>query len=236
MPGKRFYNKFDIDTMRKIYSECFSYVEVSKILEVSHSGARAFAEREMIDTSHFTYFENRERKPISCMLCGELTHNKKFCSRDCASIYNAKAQPSRKRIYYCFYCGEKASHERKIDGVHRKICSECFTPKLMGEKEQGDLTLNKLKHLSIHQRHAKIRGYSRGIYYRSNKPKCCYNCGYNKHVEICHIKPISEFNGDIPFRIINSIDNLVALCRNCHWEFDHQLLEIKFLVDTESIL
>lgn len=169
-----------------------------------------------------------------CKNCNEETKNPQFCCHSCAATFNNVKErfPKRyKRVYYCVYCGEIAKHQRKIDGVYRMLCSDCFAPRLLSNEEQGDLTLNKLKHLSIHQRHAKIRGYSRSVYTRSNKPQACYSCGYDKHIEVCHIKPIASFDGDTPFRIINSVDNLVALCRNCHWEFDHKLLEIDFILD-----
>lgn len=45
-------------------------------------------------------------------------------------------------------------------------------------------------------------------------------------MEICHIKPISEFSDDTLIAIINHPDNIVILCPNCHWEFDNGLLKI----------
>jgi hypothetical protein len=52
----------------------------------------------------------------------------------------------------------------------------------------------------------------------------CKNCGYDRHVEICHIRPINSFPEDTPVAVVNDLSNLVALCPNCHWEFDHGLL------------
>ena len=43
---------------------------------------------------------------------------------------------------------------------------------------------------------------------------------YNKHIEIAHIKGVSEFSDDSLVSEINDINNLVALCPNHHWEFD----------------
>ena len=54
----------------------------------------------------------------------------------------------------------------------------------------------------------------------------CYNCGYDKHVEIAHIQSVNSFSGDITLDIINHPSNLIHLCPNCHWEFDHGLLDI----------
>ena len=45
----------------------------------------------------------------------------------------------------------------------------------------------------------------------------CSICGYDKHVEVAHIKAINEFSDDTPLSIINNRDNLLLLCRNDHW-------------------
>lgn len=52
----------------------------------------------------------------------------------------------------------------------------------------------------------------------------CQVCGYNKHVEVCHIKPISKFDHSSLISEINHPDNLYILCPNCHWEFDNNIL------------
>ena len=49
----------------------------------------------------------------------------------------------------------------------------------------------------------------------------CQECGYDKHVEVCHIKPIASYDIKTPIDTINDPKNLLVLCRNCHWEFDH---------------
>lgn len=58
------------------------------------------------------------------------------------------------------------------------------------------------------------------------KISSCQNCGYNKHVEVCHIKPIASYSEDTKLDEINCIDNLVVLCPNCHWELDNGVLEL----------
>ena len=49
----------------------------------------------------------------------------------------------------------------------------------------------------------------------------CSKCGYDKHVEICHIKSISSFSDETLLNTINHESNLIALCPNCHWELDN---------------
>ena len=47
-----------------------------------------------------------------------------------------------------------------------------------------------------------------------------------KHVELCHIKPIHSFSETSTLGEINSENNVVQLCPNCHWEFDNGFLDI----------
>ena len=44
---------------------------------------------------------------------------------------------------------------------------------------------------------------------------------YDKHIEIAHIKAIKDFDPDTRLSQINDVSNLLPLCPNCHWEFDH---------------
>ena len=49
----------------------------------------------------------------------------------------------------------------------------------------------------------------------------CEQCGWKHHVEVCHIKSISDFSKDTVVSVINDRSNLKLLCPNCHWLFDH---------------
>ena len=49
----------------------------------------------------------------------------------------------------------------------------------------------------------------------------CAKCGYDKHVELCHIKDIANFDDDSLLSEVNSRNNIIQLCPNCHWEFDN---------------
>jgi len=59
---------------------------------------------------------------------------------------------------------------------------------------------------------------------KMKKIKSCEICGYSKHVQACHKKPISSFSLNTKISIINENDNIMCLCPNCHWEYDHGLL------------
>lgn len=49
----------------------------------------------------------------------------------------------------------------------------------------------------------------------------CAKCGYDLHVELAHIRAVSDFSDDELLSEVNSSDNVVQLCQNCHWEFDN---------------
>lgn len=61
--------------------------------------------------------------------------------------------------------------------------------------------------------------------------ECCI-CGYNKYVEVAHVKSVSSFDDGILIEEINDIKNLVPLCPNHHWEFDNGKMSEK---DKEKI-
>ena len=69
-----------------------------------------------------------------------------------------------------------------------------------------------------------IRKDAQKVFDQSGKPYKCAVCGYDKHVEIAHIKAVSEFDDSALLTEINNSDNLIALCPNHHWEFDNGIL------------
>lgn len=72
-----------------------------------------------------------------------------------------------------------------------------------------------------------IQKRARESYQKSDKPKSCIVCGYNKTYQVAHIKAVSDFSGEITIEEVNSLDNLIALCPNHHWEYDHGLLNLE---------
>lgn len=72
-----------------------------------------------------------------------------------------------------------------------------------------------------------IRKNAEKIFKQSGNDLKCAICGYDKHIEIAHIKAVSEFSDTSLISEINNINNLIALCPNHHWEYDHGLLDLK---------
>ena len=148
---------------------------------------------------------------MKCLTCGATHNNPKFCNRSCAAKWTNTNYPKRKKVRpdkTCELCGVS------IDSRSTR-CRKCssFT---------GDMTLNEAIYENHHRSsaYALIRTRARSIAKKLGLD-ACLKCGYNKHVEIAHIKGISTFEGDTLISVINSKENLMPLCPNCHWEFDN---------------
>lgn len=96
------------------------------------------------------------------------------------------------------------------------MCLRCRVEK-SSSRTLGDLRAE----YGTHAFHAKVRGMARDAY---EGPKACAACGYSLHVDICHVRDIASFPSDATLAEVNAADNLVALDRRCHWEFDHGYL------------
>lgn len=90
-------------------------------------------------------------------------------------------------------------------------------------KTKGEL-LNDRKNYQSYR--SAIRKLAESAYKASGKPCCCAKCGYSTHIEIAHIKAVSDFDDSATIAEINSINNLIALCPNHHWEYDHGILKL----------
>ena len=168
--------------------------------------------------------KEREMKLRLCLHCGKTTTNPKFCSSSCAASYNNLNHPKRyeerraKRIIpTCKYCGIQ------VEGKRRVTCTNCNRNFVDWEK----MKLNEVQHSAKYQISAQVRQRARYTYRNSDRPKYCINCGYIKHYEVCHIRAINDFPLDTTIATVNDLTNLVALCPNCHWEFDHNHLSIE---------
>jgi predicted restriction endonuclease len=59
----------------------------------------------------------------------------------------------------------------------------------------------------------------------------CPYCNATEHqkkdgISICHVRAINTFADDTPVAVVSGVNNLIALCPNCHWEFDQGLVVI----------
>jgi len=154
---------------------------------------------------------------MKCLNCGAETNNPKFCSSSCAAKFNNRAFPKKvRKRYFCKNCGKEV-------GYRRSYCKDCDPTK---PKNFDNITIAEIRLRARYQANAWIRKLARRAYENSGKPECCNVCGYSKHFEICHLRPIQDFPISTPMSKVNSLENLVALCPNCHWELDHGLLAL----------
>lgn len=156
-----------------------------------------------------------------CHHCGKETNNPKFCSRSCSASSANSMKPKRNRKEpNCQKCLNPLPTNRRYP-----LCASCATGKNIELQ-----TLGEVKERAKYQKTSQIRAAARNKYFRNTSNRFCLLCGYEKHIEICHIKAIEAFSDATLVQVINDLKNLVALCPNCHWEFDHGLLTIPLSV------
>lgn len=133
-----------------------------------------------------------------------------FCDSSCAAAFNNKI-PKRKLKNKCRICS-KSIYSQSM------YCKPCY----VAGHYLCDKTLEEAtSHRKDANRYCNIRQASRREYLKSDKPKCCSVCGYERHFEVCHIKDIASFPLTTKVKEVNHLDNLVALCPTHHWELDH---------------
>ena len=154
-----------------------------------------------------------------CQHCGRETTNPKYCCRSCSAKQTNRLYPRRRQTpRYCQRCGELlASGNRR-----RKFCLSC-NPQTV---DWNKVTLADLTGKRRYQKHSRLRELARRTYIQSGQPLCCAVCGYDKHFEVCHLRAMNKFPDTTPVQNVNGLENLIALCPNHHWEFDHGLLSL----------
>lgn len=161
-----------------------------------------------------------------CLNCKKPTANPKYCCRSCSATQNNKIAPKRKLTRKCLECDTIVSNWRQYRCIkhlqaYKISCAESYKFKTLAEYHE---------HLSVKGKHSSWKNSHIRVFNRAwNKNLTllpCKNCGYNKHVELCHIKSVSSFPKTATLGEVNAATNNIQLCRNCHWEFDNGLLVI----------
>jgi predicted HNH restriction endonuclease len=149
------------------------------------------------------------------------TNNNNFCSRSCSAAYNNTRYPRKKlkplaitvkKYSSCKKCGKDLNYKKR-----RMLCSICKNTNCENK------TLAQVAYDKHHKSScwALVRSRARAI--MKNKPQVCSKCGYDKHVEVAHIKSIQSFDLNVLVSEVNNESNLILLCPNCHWEYDHNI-------------
>lgn len=175
-----------------------------------------------------TYFQILKNKKtmIKCANCGNSTTNPRFCSRTCAAILTNKEKPKRQLTKKCKQCENTVRNYRSI------LCEQHF--QIYKQRFVTDFTIKDYQERrSVEGKPAAwinshIRLFARRwLKHMVNLPCAC--CGYDKHVELAHIKSVSSFDVNTLVSVVNAEENVIQLCPNCHWEFDNLPREGKFI-------
>ncbi len=163
---------------------------------------------------------DKEKAANICTECGTKTHNPKFCSRSCSAKTANAIRPKRKKLkrYYCRICSTETSG-------YKRYCSPCKSAeKHLRWQTLGDM-LQRFPGFAQTTSLAPLRIRAKKVLVSLNKTSCEV-CGYARHVEAAHIKPVSSFSLDTLITTINSADNLAALCPTHHWELDNGFVQL----------
>ena len=152
--------------------------------------------------------------PNKCLCCNKIIEvpegikvpqirKKKFCNQSCAAKYNNQIRIENNNFGFrkkenkkciCFKCNKEFYIEKKYI---LKYCNECIgiikKEKSLFTKTKGELFK---KNINWQSARSNIQKSARDVYRYSEQPKQCIHCGYNKHYEVCHRKPVSDFSGD----------------------------------------
>ena len=186
------------------------------------------------------YIDLYNDNPNYCKQCGKIIpvndrqkpsaiKKKKFCDRSCAAKFNNVgknrwADKPRVTTDICKVCGKVIHLKPCPTGsmVRRSICDTCYVGRL--HKKTKDEVFQDADHWMTAR--ATITKDAQRSFKKSGRERRCAVCGYKIHTHVCHIRDIKDFPGDATISEINDISNLVTLCPNHHWEFDHGLLKL----------
>ena len=149
-----------------------------------------------------------------CKNCHRPTSNPKFCSRSCSTEHKNRNSKKTKK---CKNCNRETSY------LKRSFCSECLDEwkgELLNKTLEDCIRPNRSDPYELIKRHAKR--YYEGNHIRSS---CC-RCGYDKHVEVLYVVHPKNMDKQTPIYRANCLENLFALCLNCKWEYEHNLIQI----------
>jgi hypothetical protein len=171
-------------------------------------------------------------KGFVCEACNETfdaSHPKqRFCSKACS---NKTVKRRVKKVSYCAV----ADCNNAVEYHLNKFCRCCITKGAHWARNSnvGKLLENQTIEEASHRRagganaYDNIRAHARKLMKDEIDKGCgCFNCGWNQHVQVCHIKAINLFSKDALVSEVNNPTNLVLLCPNCHWLFDNSKLKL----------
>lgn len=101
-----------------------------------------------------------------------------------------------------------------------QLCRACYNKKRI--KDGLSKRIDSQISTASRHRNQNVRTHAKRVMSMSGISKSCSVCGYDKHVEVCHIKSISSFDSSTTLEVVNTLSNLMYLCPNHHWELDNE--------------
>ena len=196
-----------------------------------------------------------KKNPNVCQYCGKALsweqRKNKYCSNSCAAIANnANIQQSNnsfvnklsdlefiniiKSSNNWIQLGKNLGYNNNLStNVKNSILKRCLNLGIEWQSEDIVVSIRSKTKAEVFSSNknwqsarSNIRRDAHRIFFNENKNPKCKICGYNKHIEVAHIKAVSEFSDSTLISEINDINNLIGLCPNHHWEYDHGLLKL----------
>lgn len=148
-----------------------------------------------------------------------MTNKNEYDDCECGKLKKKDASYCRG----CFLSSIRKGYECQLCGIKRKkttskFCKECRYKSFVESVETSTIEEKSYDNGSPQNRYGWIRFHARK---KMENKKSCQCCGFSAHVEVCHIKPIGDFPKNATISEVNSFENLVILCPNCHWLFDN---------------
>ena len=214
------YNKEELESL--IIEQSLSYEAIGKMYGVTGSAIRRAAKRLGIDIPKRRIVNEKEDFRKTYLVRSKIDQ---LSDNQFKSIIETKI--GWKEIGLALGYSGYISLEGK-----EKVLKRCQklgmqptlqVPSSILSETKGDLLSSRKNYQSYR---SSVRKLAELSYKNSGKPMACSICGYDKHVEIAHIKAVSDFDDSATIAEINSIDNLIALCPNHHWEYDNGVLKL----------
>lgn len=190
----------------------------------------------------FKSLEDYYKNPNFCKYCGSIilvlenqqpstVRKKKFCGHSCSAKYNNfgnEYRNTRDKIGVCEFCGDNFEQPIRTNGsvAKNQFCSnQCLS---LGRRVDREMTKEEIFNKYDGWRNARgvVTKDAKRVFEGSDMDYECMECGYEKHIEVCHIKDVSDFSSNSTLGDINAESNLIPLCPNHHWEFDNDHLSI----------
>lgn len=144
------------------------------------------------------------KKCLYCSVEFETENLKKiYCSYECQNKYTSRR--SRRKSLQSKKDSQEGYNERSWRLMNMTIDEFCARKP------------NKPRRLVMRD---ELRSYA-GSWNPELKNRPCEICGYDKHTELAHIRPISDFPGSALLKEVHAKTNIRVLCPNCHWEYDN---------------